>query len=564
MTSEDAISKIRVQVLGGGQDVGRSCLIATLDNDTRVMFDCGAHPGYADSRRFPDFSTVKNLQNLTAIVVTHYHVDHAAALPLLTETLGIRAPVYMTAATVSLSRLMLQDFLRTCTARSQQCYFDGEEAQRCLDGVNLITPSGPSISIGNLRISAYEAGHALGAVMFIVETDTVRIVYTGDYATRCERVLSASKPPMYSRPHLLITETTYCTTARRPSRAAQEEALMRAISTAILARGRVLFAVPALGRVQELCAVLDANWCAYQLRDTPVYIPDGLASRANAVYSQFAGETNSKTSQSVLHRAHAFNRVQHWDVVDGENAGAQPCILFATPGNLSTGLSLDVFHEWCYDERNLVVVPGFSFANTLAAQLGNDMGYESEKHEIRCQFFNLTLNSHADSDGIMQTIKAIRPHNVMLVHGERAKMLRFKTQVEDSLNIPVVAPRNSDIIDIEYKHSDQCLNTDTDAVIDPGNDGDLVKQYLAGGNACAPGFAGLGYEERSVSDVDEIRKAFETEFEDLNKISACEYRYANCVSICLIEEERSVVVEWAHPNHRCMARKVFQVLDKFV
>lgn len=39
------MSQIKVMPLGAGQDVGRSCVIVTLNGRT-IMFDCGAHMGF--------------------------------------------------------------------------------------------------------------------------------------------------------------------------------------------------------------------------------------------------------------------------------------------------------------------------------------------------------------------------------------------------------------------------------------------------------------------------------------------------------------------------------------
>lgn len=44
-------SRIRIRPLGAGQDVGRSCVLVTLDDKYTVMFDCGMHMGYNDARR---------------------------------------------------------------------------------------------------------------------------------------------------------------------------------------------------------------------------------------------------------------------------------------------------------------------------------------------------------------------------------------------------------------------------------------------------------------------------------------------------------------------------------
>lgn len=35
----------------------------------------------------------------------------------------------------------------------------------------------------NIKFKCYPAGHVLGAAMFLVEIDGVRVLYTGDYST---------------------------------------------------------------------------------------------------------------------------------------------------------------------------------------------------------------------------------------------------------------------------------------------------------------------------------------------------------------------------------------------
>jgi integrator complex subunit 11 len=45
--------QIKVVPLGAGQDVGKSCILVTIGGKN-IMMDCGMHPGYDDSRRFPD------------------------------------------------------------------------------------------------------------------------------------------------------------------------------------------------------------------------------------------------------------------------------------------------------------------------------------------------------------------------------------------------------------------------------------------------------------------------------------------------------------------------------
>ena len=59
--------EIRILTFGGGQDVGRSCVVVTL-GDRQVMFDFGMHMGYHDGRKFPDVSQLGGGEDVTALI----------------------------------------------------------------------------------------------------------------------------------------------------------------------------------------------------------------------------------------------------------------------------------------------------------------------------------------------------------------------------------------------------------------------------------------------------------------------------------------------------------------
>ncbi len=55
---------------------------------------------------------------IDAVVITHYHIDHIAALPYFTNKCGYDGPVFMSAPTKSIANLVLQDFSRITTSSS--------------------------------------------------------------------------------------------------------------------------------------------------------------------------------------------------------------------------------------------------------------------------------------------------------------------------------------------------------------------------------------------------------------------------------------------------------------
>ncbi len=137
---------MEVLVLGAGHDVGRSCVVVTL-GDKRVMFDCGMHIGYKDSRRFPDFTKLTphggSLTSvIDAVVITHFHLDHCGALPHMTEVLGYDGPIYMTAPTAAICPSLLEDFRHLMTdRRGEPNLYTSEDITACMRKVTNPNPS---------------------------------------------------------------------------------------------------------------------------------------------------------------------------------------------------------------------------------------------------------------------------------------------------------------------------------------------------------------------------------------------------------------------------------------
>ena len=52
-----------------------------------------------------------------------------------------------------------------------------------------------------VQVTAYRAGHVLGAAMFMVEIAGMRLLYTGDYSRVQDRHLSAADLPS-EKPHI--------------------------------------------------------------------------------------------------------------------------------------------------------------------------------------------------------------------------------------------------------------------------------------------------------------------------------------------------------------------------
>ena len=64
------------------------------------------------------------------------------------------------------------------------------------------------VDVDGIKFTAYNAGHVLGAAMFLIEIAGVVVLYTGDYSREEDRHLMAAETPPVS-PDVLICESTY-------------------------------------------------------------------------------------------------------------------------------------------------------------------------------------------------------------------------------------------------------------------------------------------------------------------------------------------------------------------
>lgn len=74
--------------------------------------------GLKDKRKYPNFDLLLKTFNkkdindlLDAVLITHFHLDHCAALPILTEEKGYKGPILASEPTKAIFQFMLIDYM---------------------------------------------------------------------------------------------------------------------------------------------------------------------------------------------------------------------------------------------------------------------------------------------------------------------------------------------------------------------------------------------------------------------------------------------------------------------
>lgn len=416
-----------------GQEVGRSCIIIRYLGKT-VMLDCGIHPGYVGAASLPFLDQV-DLSKVDVMLVTHFHLDHCAAVPFVVNHTNFAGRIFMTHPTKAIFRTLLKDFVkvsRSADGSDGGSLYTDKDLEVATERTEVIDFH-QTIDIDGIRVTPYRAGHVLGAAMFMVEIGGMRLLYTGDYSRVADRHMPPADLPSL-KPHIVIVESTYGVSRHLP-REEREKRFTERVHTAVARGGRVLLPVVALGRAQELLLVLEEYWERHpELRGVPIYQASGLARRAMTVYRTYIEMMNDdiRTAFQVAN-PFQFRHITHLkSAAQFDDVG--PCVVMATPSMLQSGMSRELFEAWCSDEKNCVVIADFAVQGTLARDiLGNPSDVvtrSGQRLPLKCQVDAISFSAHADFPQTSEFLDALKPPHVVLVHGEANEMNRLKKALE--------------------------------------------------------------------------------------------------------------------------------------
>lgn len=126
-----------VTPLGAGNEVGRSCVYMTYKGKT-VLFDCGIHPAYSGMAALPYFDEI-DPSTVDVLLITHFHLDHAASLPYFLEKTTFRGRVFMTYATKAIYKLLLSDFVKVSKVSVEDMLYDEQDINRSMDKIEVLS-----------------------------------------------------------------------------------------------------------------------------------------------------------------------------------------------------------------------------------------------------------------------------------------------------------------------------------------------------------------------------------------------------------------------------------------
>ena len=396
--------------------------------------------------------------SIDVILITHFHLDHAAALPYFMERTNFKGKVYMTHPTKAIYKWLLSDYVKVSSLSVEEMLYDDNDLARSFEKINAIDYH-QEIEFEGIRFTAFNAGHVLGAAMFLVEVAGAKLLYTGDYSREEDRHLMAAEKPEVPL-DVLVCESTYGTQSQLP-RLERERRFTTLVSDIVRRGGRCLIPVFALGRAQELLLILDEYWQAHpELHSVPIYYASSLAKKCMAVYQTYVNMMNEKIRKQIaFSNPFIFKHISYLRGIESfEDRG--PCVMMASPGMLQNGLSRELFERWCANKQNGVIIAGYCVEGTLAKQILSEpkevQALNGMMLPLRMSVEYISFSAHVDFAQNSQFIDDIHAPNLILVHGEQSEMMRLRNALQhrfESSPKPVIifTPRNCETVELTFR-----------------------------------------------------------------------------------------------------------------
>ena len=451
------VGDIRMTVLGGAQEVGRSAFLIKT-RESSVLLDCGINPGsQRPFESFPRFDCPEfQIDQLDAVVITHAHLDHCGLAPFLYKY-GYDGPLYCSAPTSNLMTMLQLDYLDVASKQGVTPYYDQKDVRECVLHTiplrfGVVTDIAPDI-----RLTLHNSGHILGAAMahLHIGEGLHNIVYTSDYKFARTMLLEAANIE-FPRIETVVTESTYGGPEDfMPSRVEAEESLTQVINQTLERKGKVLIPVPAVGRAQEIMLIIDGYMKRGLMKEAPVFI-EGMISEATAIHTAYPEYLGREVRHSILHeevnpfQSDYFTIVEHpsirQSIIEGE-----PCVVLATSGMLEGGPVIEYFKNWASDEKNTIIFVSYQIEGTMGKRVQKGvnevamMDNEGKMGVVQVKMQTESIegfSGHSDRRQLISYLTHLKPkpERIFVCHGEKSKIINMAGFLDHKVGVTTVVP----------------------------------------------------------------------------------------------------------------------------
>jgi metallo-beta-lactamase family protein len=477
---------MKITFHGAASEVTGSCFLVETD-EVRFLIDCGMFQGGRDAESRNVSALNFDLKQIDFVLVSHAHLDHCGLLPRL-ATFGFKGPVYATEATVDLLAIMLKDSAhiqeREAAWRNKLLRENPDSARRPggrpgsryrreFAPLYTVAQAENSLRLNHgvrygvefdphptVRVRFQDAGHILGSAIteiWLREAGrTTKLVCSGDLGQPARPVVRDPSP--IASADVLLIESTYANRLHKNIEATIDELVDAVNDTLHRRRGNLIVPAFALGRTQDLLAILVEQTAKGRLRDLNVYVDSPLAMRATEIMLQHREVLDESSRIFLAAREPSALPIRIRFIEDVEESKAlnqirSGALIIAASGMCEGGrIKQHLEHNLSRPECSILFT-GFQAAGTLGRRIvdgARSVRLFNKPVSVRARVHTLGgLSAHADRDALLGWLRKFKsaPRQTFVVHGEPETARGFGELIERELHWKTRVPEHAETAD---------------------------------------------------------------------------------------------------------------------
>jgi Cft2 family RNA processing exonuclease len=438
---------MRIANLNPDTDIGASAWFVEIEGH-RILLDAGMHPKREGGDGLPLYKNIRQ-EEVDAIAISHCHHDHVGSLPVAARYFP-KAHVLMAEQSYFIIERVLHNSVNVMTRQRDELGIK-EYPLYTHDQVDDIAPTFQSFRYNrevewaayhktragfrSPTLEFFDAGHTLGSAGIMLRGQKETMFYTGDVCFHDQTLLRAARFQDV-KADVLIMETTRGNRAvpKGVTRATEVERLTAAIHQALKRKGCVMIPSFALGRTQEILALLALLMREGKLKPQPIYI-GGLGRVFTEIYDLEAHRTHRQHTNLQLREALNLIVLEPGQSQKMKLSGGR--IFVITSGMMSENTAAhDLAVRMAGDERQSIFFVGYADPSTPGGRLkaskpGETFVFSPSAGQLtrHCDMQEFDLTAHANREDLLDFVGQVSPRAILLGHGDDDSRQWFEEQI---------------------------------------------------------------------------------------------------------------------------------------